>query len=158
MKLNEQRNLFKLFQNDVGLLASQYASGIQLKLLTGEMNINFGAVYENFVAQELMAHGFGGNDQNLYYFNSKRQGELDFIIEQQGEVIPIEVKSGKDYERHNALRNVMADSEYGLKRAYVLCNDNVKKDGSALYVPIYMTMFIHKNPSPKQHGYRFRMS
>lgn len=158
MKLNEQRNLFKLFQNDVGLLASQYASGIQLKLLTGEMNINFGAVYENLVAQELMAHGFGGNDHNLYYFNSKRQGELDFIIEQQGEVIPIEVKSGKDYERHNALRNVMADSEYGLKRAYVLCNDNVKKDGSALYVPIYMTMFIHKNPSPKQQVYRFSMS
>jgi predicted AAA+ superfamily ATPase len=158
MKLNEQRNLFKLFQNDVGLLASQYASGIQLKLLTGEMSINYGAVYENLVAQELMAHGFGGNDRNLYYFNSKRQGELDFVVEQQGEVIPIEVKLGKDYSRHSALRNVVTDSAYGLKRACVLCNENVQKTGAVLYVPVYMTMFILKNPLPEKQVYRFSMA
>jgi len=100
LSLSEQRNLFKLFQNDVGLLACQYASGIQLKLLSGELNINYGSVYENFVAQELFAHGFGGREHNLWYFNDKKQGELDFVIEHNGEVIPIEVKSGKDYERH----------------------------------------------------------
>lgn len=157
MKLNEQRNLFKLFQNDVGLLASQYASGVQLKLLSGEMNINFGAVYENFVAQELMAHGFGGNDHNLYYYNSKRQGELDFVIDRQGEVIPIEVKSGKDYDRHNALGNVMANHDYGLRRAYVLCNDNVCERGALVYLPVYMTMFILKNPTPAKQIYKFTM-
>ncbi len=76
LKLSRSRNLFKLFQNDVGLLACQYAEGIQLRIINDEKSINFGSIYENVVAQELHAHGF-----ELYYFNSKKQGELDFIIE-----------------------------------------------------------------------------
>ena len=55
--LARSRNLFKLFQNDIGLLAAQYAEGIQLRIIRGEKNINFGSVYENAVAQELVAHG-----------------------------------------------------------------------------------------------------
>lgn len=137
LKLSRQRNLFKLFQNDVGLLAAQYADGLQLRILNGDRNINFGSVFENFVAEELHAHGF-----DLYYFNSKRQGELDFVIEQDGHAVPIEVKSGKDYERHNALSNVMSTTEYAIDRAYVLCNDNIKVVGKVVYMPIYMAMFI----------------
>ncbi|MGM9737027.1 MAG: DUF4143 domain-containing protein, partial [Candidatus Cryptobacteroides sp.] len=75
--LNKQRNLFKLFQNDVGLLSYQYSGGIQFKILSGEVNINYGAIYENVVAQELSAKGF----EQLHYFNSKKQGEVDFVIE-----------------------------------------------------------------------------
>ena len=56
--LARSRNLFKLFQNDVGLLAAQYAEGIQLRIIQGEADINFGFIYENAVAQELVAHGF----------------------------------------------------------------------------------------------------
>lgn len=134
------RNLFKLFQNDVGLLASQYADGLQLKILSGDNTINFGSVFENYVAQELYAHGF----DDLYYFNSKKQGELDFVIEQDSHVVPIEVKSGKDYERHNALSNVMQNADYDIQKAYVLCNDNISVKGRILYLPIYMTMFIKK--------------
>ena len=141
LKLNQQRNLFKLFQNDVGLLAYQYANGIQLRILSGEVNINFGAIYENVVAQELLAQGFG----QLYYFNSKKQGEVDFVIEAgDGTVLPIEVKSGKDYERHNALANILDNEEYNLSKAIVLCNDNVSVQGKKTYLPIYMTTFIRK--------------
>lgn len=141
LKLNQQRNLFKLFQNDVGLLAYQYANGIQLRILSGEVNINFGAVYENVVAQELLAQGFG----QLYYFNSKKQGEVDFVIEAgDGTVLPIEVKSGKDYERHNALANILDNEEYNLSKAIILCNDNVSVQGKKTYLPIYMTTFIRK--------------
>ena len=50
--------MFKLFMNDVGLLAAMYMDGIQFRLLSGETDMNFGSVYENFVAQELCAHGF----------------------------------------------------------------------------------------------------
>ena len=139
LKLSQSRNLFKLFQNDVGLLASQYDGGIQLQLLTDEKNINFGAIYENAVAQELHAHGF-----DLYYFNSKKQGELDFVIEKDGEVMPIEVKSGKDYQRHNALTNVMANEEYKIREAIVFSNTNVRQSGKVLYIPIYMTAFLMK--------------
>ena len=56
--LARSRNLFKLFQNDVGLLAAQYATSVQLRILEGDDKINFGSIYENFVAQELTAHGF----------------------------------------------------------------------------------------------------
>ena len=57
LRLSEQRNLFKLFSNDVGLLAAQYSDGIQLRILKGDDAINYGAIYENVVAQELYAHG-----------------------------------------------------------------------------------------------------
>ena len=64
--LDRSRNLFKLFQRDVGELASQYAGGIQLRIINGDKDINFGSVYENAVAQELAAHGIA-----TYYYNNK---------------------------------------------------------------------------------------
>ena len=137
--LSKCSNLFKLFQNDVGLLACQYADGIQLRILKGETNINYGAIYENLTAQELHAHGWA-----LFYFSSKKQGELDFLLENDAEIIPLEVKSGKDYDRHVALNNVLKNPEYGIQRAIVLCNDNISTKGSVTYAPLYMLMFIEK--------------
>ncbi len=144
LKLNELRNLFKLFQNDVGLLASQYAGGIQLQILQGDVCINNGAIYENAVAQELHAHGW-----KLRYFNSKKQGEVDFLLEQDSEIIPLEVKSGKDYQRHVALNNLLTNAEYGIRRAIVLSNENISVKEYVLYAPVYMTMFLHHH---KQQG------
>ncbi|MCQ2258255.1 MAG: AAA family ATPase [Bacteroidaceae bacterium] len=137
--LSKASNLFKLFQNDVGLLACQYADGIQLRILQGETNINYGAIYENLTAQELHAHGW-----SLFYFQNKKQGELDFLLEKDTEIIPLEVKSGKDYARHVALNNVMSNPEYGIQKAIVLCNDNLSTRGNITYAPIYMLMFIEK--------------
>lgn len=141
--LSSSRSLFKLFSNDVGLLACQYSDGIQLKVLGGDSGINYGSIYENVVAQELLAHGF--ND--LYYFNSKKQGELDFVVEYKGNALPIEVKSGKDYNRHRALANVLGCKEYNIPEAIVLCNDNLNVKDNILYAPVYMTMFIEKDPA-----------
>ena len=152
LKLSEQRSLFKLFQNDVGLLAAQYADGIALQMLSGEVNINCGAIYENLVAQELMAHGW-----DLRYFNSKKQGELDFVLEQDDEIIPLEVKSGKDYQRHSALSNVMKNKDYGIGRAIVLSNKNVSVKDRTLYAPIYMTMFLRKRVSEEPLIYKVDM-
>jgi hypothetical protein len=112
--------------------------------LQGDVCINNGAIYENAVAQELYAHGW-----NLYYFNSKKQGEVDFLLEQDAEVIPLEVKSGKDYQRHVALTNLLANDEYGIKRAIVLSNSNIEVRGKILYAPVYMTMFLHHRPSDR---------
>lgn len=142
--LNKQRNLFKLFLNDVGLLAAMYGGGIQARLLSKQSNINFGAIFENLVAQELFAHGFADIQHSLYYFNSKRQGELDFVLEYDNNVLPIEVKSGKDYERHNALSNVMGNKEYGVPFAYVFCQDNVHCVDNVTYYPIYMITFLRQ--------------
>ena len=139
LKLSRSRNLFKLFQSDIGLLVCQYAEGIQLRIINNEKGINYGGIFENVVAQELQAHGF-----ELYYFNSKKQGELDFIIEKDGHTLPIEVKSGKDYQRHNALSNVMGNADYGIPRALVFCNDNVSTNGNIVYLPIYMVAYLKK--------------
>ena len=138
--LSKSTNLFKLFLSDVGLLAAMYAEGIQMKILMNELNMNYGAIYENVVAQELKCHGF-----DLYYYNNNRLGELDFLVEYHGEVLPIEVKSGKDYERHAALNNCLNNSRYDIPKAYVFCNDNVKEINNIVYYPIYMIAFIQKD-------------
>ncbi len=138
--LNKQRNLFKLFLNDVGLLAAMYGGDIQVRLLSS-LNVNYGAAFENLVAQELYAHGFA-TDHDLFYFNSKKQGELDFVVEYQGEVLPIEVKSGKAYERHRALSNIMDNEEYAIPKAFVFCQENIQVKNRLVYLPIYMLMFF----------------
>lgn len=137
--LSKSTNLFKLFMSDVGLLAAMYADGLQMKILMNEININFGSIYENVVAQELKCHGF-----DLYYYNNNRQGELDFLVEYKGAVLPIEVKSGKDYERHAALTNCMNNRRYDIPKAYVFCNDNIKQAEKVTYYPIYMITFLEK--------------
>lgn len=138
--LSRSRNLFKLFQNDVGLLAAQYAEGIQLRIIKGDKGINHGSIYENAVAQELVAHSI-----EPYYYNNKKRGELDFVISLGDKVIPIEVKSGKDYETHRALSNIMDCGEYALPEAIVFNNDNLRIDGRLVYAPIYMVMFLQRN-------------
>ena len=142
--LSKQRNLFKLFLSDVGLLAAMYAGNFQQKILSGELEINFGAIYENLAAQEMFAHSFAGDGHQLFYFNSKQQGELDFVIEDDGVVLPIEIKSGKGYHRHNALSNVLGNQQYAIPRAVVFCNQNVEVKDKIVYLPIYMLMFLKK--------------
>ena len=90
-------------------------------------------------AQELAAHGYA-----LYYFNSKKQGELDFVIEHEGNVLPLEIKSGKDYTRHNALSGVMANPDYHIPAAFVFHSGNVSVKEKITYYPIYMMMFLRE--------------
>lgn len=147
--LSKSTNLFKLFLSDIGLLASMYGNGIQLKILKRDSDINFGAIYENAAAQELTAQGF-----MLYYFNGKKTGELDFVIESDGKVIPIEIKSGKKYKSHSALNNVLANESFGIENAYVFHGKNVESKGKITYYPIYMLMFVQKNDLPADTVYK----
>lgn len=147
--LGTKPNLFKLFANDIGLLSAQYMNGIQLKILNGEQSINFGSIYENAVAQELTAHGIEPR-----YYNSPKNGEIDFVIERDGEVLPIEVKSGKHYQRHRALNFALAQSDYRIKEAIVFNDDAMKTEGRVSYVPIYMVMFGENTPFPEKMIYR----
>ena len=151
--LSKSTNLFKLFLADVGLLASMYADGLQIKILSKEKDINFGSVYENAVAQELHAHGF-----ELYYFNSKKQGELDFVIEYKGDVVPIEVKSGKDYSRHRALDHVMKNELYDIKQAIVFCNENIQVKDQIFYCPVYLAGMMKKQTVEGDFIYRLDLS
>ena len=143
--LSKSQNLFKLFSNDVGLLAAQYGNEIHLKVLQHETTMNFGSIYENVTAEELTSHGY-----TLYYYNSKRFGEIDFVIEEDGKILPIEIKSGKDYYRHNAMDNVLNLTDYGIDEGYVFCNGNIEVVGKVTYFPIYMLMFLYKKELPKE--------
>ncbi len=140
---SKDRKLFKLFPNDVGLLDYKLYSGNQIALLEEGGPLNCGASYEAFVAEELVSHSLP-----LFYSNDKKRGEIDFLIEIDNKVVPIEVKSGKDYKRHSALTRLLSDSCYGIENGYVLCNGNLKREGKALYIPIYMTMFLRPKPMP----------
>ena len=138
LTLSKSRNLLKLFSNDVGLLSAMFGDlELQVNLLSGSGNANYGSVYENFAAEELKAHGF-----EMYYYNSKAHGEVDFIVEYKGHAIPIEIKSGKDYKRHRALNNILDIQDYDIEDAFVFSNANVARVGKVTYYPIYMIGFL----------------
>ncbi len=135
LEASKKSNLFKLFLSDVGLLTSLYGQATIIKLLTKKESINCGAIFENFVAQELKAHGFKN-----YYFNNKKHGEIDFLIEHEENLLPIEVKSGKDYQIHSALSYFMTTKYFN--KGIVFSNFNVSKKDNIVYYPIYMIMFL----------------
>lgn len=141
LKESEQKNLLKLYINDVGLLTCLLYNMNVNAILEDVNSINLGTVYESAVAQELHAHGCP-----LFYYDNKKLGEVDFIIDDYGHlsVLPIEVKSGKDYYVHIALDKFISNKDYSVKDAIVLCNRReikTDKDG-VTYMPVYYAMFI----------------
>lgn len=141
LRINSERQLLKLFHEDVGLLTYLLMdSAMKIKVLNREKDINFGSIYENICAQLLTAHGF----DRLYYYNNKRLGEVDFLVEAGDSILPIEIKSGKDYERHSALNNLLTLKQMEIDEALVFCNDNVRRKDKIVYLPIYMLEFLVK--------------
>lgn len=138
LAVNLESAKFKLFSSDVGLLTYQCGMDVVRGILGDRPDINFGAIYENAVAQELATHG-----HNLYYFKARNVGELDFVIQtSEGRVIPIEVKSGKGYKRHSALTHALSTPNYGIEEAIVLCEGNIEVSDQISYLPVYLAMFL----------------
>ena len=138
----EEQGRFKLYLSDVGMLFACYPAEVAMAALTGSKAVNFGAVYENAVAQELAALR-----SPLRYFHHSRKGEVDFLIEtKKGAVLPVEVKSGKDYKLHTALNNLLGTPEYGIEEAVVLSEANVsqgQREGKPVhYLPLYMAGLV----------------
>lgn len=141
MQINRERTTLKLFLEDVGLLTYELLTpGIKSSILRGEVGINEGSICENFVAQMLKAHGF----DKQFYLNNKKVGEVDFLVEYENRVLPIEVKSGSSFDRHAALDNLMSISNYALDEAYIFCTANVERKNQYTYFPIYMSEFLQK--------------
>ncbi|MCD8028594.1 MAG: AAA family ATPase [Erysipelotrichaceae bacterium] len=136
------KNLLKLYLNDVGILTSiLYGYNIRA-ILDDQKSINLGSVYETVVASELIAHG-----HKLFYYDNRKKGEVDFLIDDYDSlsVVPIEVKSGKDYTVHSALNHFTSNDDYHIQKAYVLSNEReVYSKGKITYTPIYDIMFFTK--------------
>ena len=134
------KNLVKLYLNDVGILTNILYKYNVSAVLEDEVSVNLGSVYESVVASELKAHGF-----ELFYYDNKAKGEVDFIVDDydQLSVLPIEVKSGKDYQIHRALNAFVANEDYKIKKGIVLSNERlVHSKGMITYMPIYYVMFL----------------
>ena len=135
-----EKNLIKLYLNDVGILTQKLFALNVDAVLKDVRSINLGAVYETVVANELAAHG-----HNLFYYDNRNKGEVDFLIDdyESLSVLPIEVKSGRDYSIHSALNNLLKNDGYAVKKAHVLSNEReVKQKGNITYLPIYYVMFL----------------
>lgn len=143
-----RKNLFKLYLNDVGMLtAILYRNNISA-ILNDEKSVNLGSVYENVVAMELASQ-----DNELYYYDNKKNGEVDYLIDDYSTStsLPLEVKSGKDYTIHSALTRLIENPDYRISRGIVLSNEHrvYTKDG-VTYMPIYYVMgfrSLHGDPT-----------
>lgn len=136
LKLNEKSSLMKVFLSDIGILTTLYGKNCKLMILNNDKDINAGSIYENVVAQELTNKGI-----DLYYYNSKKYGEIDFLFEDEKGVVLLEIKSGKAYQRHSAINNI---KEIYKAKAVVFSKENVSFENDILYLPLYMLMFVEK--------------
>ena len=137
LKASKSSNVFRLFSNDTGLLTSAYPAETKLELINKNSEVNNGAHFENAVAQQLTANGL-----EPYFCKKKNIGERDVLVEMDGKVVPIEVKSGKAYKAHKSLDNFMKISDYHIEKAYVLSVANMEQEGSVVYLPIYMCYLL----------------
>ena len=145
---SESKNLLKLYLNDVGLLTRLLYQYSISAIMNDEKSVNLGSVYESVVCSELVAHGFP-----LYYYDNKKKGEVDFLVNDYDllSVVPIEVKSGKDYSKHASLNTFVATPDYHIEQAFVLSNEReVTQDGKVTYLPVYYAMFFVPSTPPDE--------
>ena len=153
LKLNEKHSLFKLFMNDVGLLCAACMENVQFDLLSGHLDVNLGSILENIVAQQLKANGY-----DLFYFDAKKYGEVDFVVSGGVHTRLIEVKSGNDYKKHSALDKIRSVSEWKFRDSIVLCKGNLEVVDDVLYLPWYMMIFVCPDAPPQGLIYKVDLS
>lgn len=148
MSLEKDINRYKLFLSDVGLFITLIFKDkdfteniIYNKLLSNKLDTNLGYVYENVVAQMLMAKG-----NNLFYYtmnsdNSNHLYEIDFLFSKGNKICPIEVKSG-NYRSHKSLNLFCDKVSNRIKDKYVVHTKDYKSENGIQYIPIYMIPFI----------------
>lgn len=135
------KDLVKLYYNDVGLLTNLLYKNNINAILDTDKGINLGSVYETACAMELVAHG-----HNLFYFDSKKVGEVGFLIDDYDSlsILPIEIKSGNDQNNFRAIpKLVNPQGNYKLPCGYVFGNKNLCQiKDNLIILPIYLIMFL----------------
>lgn len=146
LRISKDSKIVKLFMGDVGLLSHSLFDKTAKKrlLVNDDPLVDLGAFYENAAAELLLAHGY-----DPYFFSNKKRGEVDFVIEKNMAVYPIEIKSGKPnkkngYYEHSALDNILLVHKE-IKESWIFGVNNVKKEKEGIYMfPIYMIDFVRK--------------
>lgn len=148
MALEKDAGRYKLFASDVGLFVTiafkdkSYTENIIYnKLLSDKLDANMGYVYENAVAQMLIAKG-----NNLFYYTMESETsnhlyEIDFLISDRDKINPIEVKSG-NYRSHKSMDVFCKKFSSRIKEKYVFHTKDYKWENGIHYIPIYMVPFL----------------
>lgn len=153
LQLSEKRNLFKLYMNDVGLLCASCMENIQFDLLMGNVDVNMGSILENAFAQNLKSNGF-----ELHYYDSKKIGELDFVLQKGLHTELVEIKSGNDFKKHLAMDHAMKVEQWKFEKNIVFSKSNVVEEGEILYLPWYMILFYKQEREPEKMIYEIDLS
>ena len=125
---------FKLYINDTGLLCAIYGFETRRAVLDNSIKGNAkGGIYENIIAESLIKNGY-----KLYYYKPDDDHELEFLIEKEGGIVPVEVKAGNTSTV--SLNNFIND--YKPPIAYKFVNGNVGKAENKVTLPHYMVMFV----------------
>lgn len=151
--LNEKRNLFKLYLNDVGLLCAACMENVQFDLLMGNVEINMGSILENVFAQNLKSNGF-----KLHYFDSKKIGELDFVLQKGLSTVLLEIKSGNDFKKHPAMDHALETKQWKFEQTIVFSKSNVEEEEEILYLPWYMIMFFRQEAEQESLIYKIDLT
>lgn len=153
LRLNEKHNLFKLFMGDTGLLCAACMENVQFDILNGNLHINMGSILENMIAQQLKGNGF-----HLNYYDSKKTGEVDFVIQDGMGIDLVEAKSGNSFKTHSAMNKICQVEGWNFDKAVVFCGGNVESEGGVQYYPWYMVMFLTAYQAPKKMKYEIDLS
>ena len=131
---NANEEQFKLYLNDTGLLCCLYGKETKLAVLNDTIMGNArGGIYENVISECLVKRGY-----TLYYYKPDSQHEIEFLIEKEGTVIPVEVKAGN--RSTPSLNQFIQD--YHPPYAYKLTNTQNGKADAKITLPHYMSMFL----------------
>lgn len=148
MSLEKDAGRYKLFNSDVGLFITlafkdkKYTENIIYnKLLSDKLDVNLGYVYENVVAQMLIAKG-----NNLFYYTMKSETsnhlyEIDFLTSVKDKICPLEVKSG-NYRTHKSLDAFCNKFSNRIGSKYVVHTKDYKWENGIYYIPMYMVPFL----------------
>ena len=146
--LNSDIDQFKMFVGDTGLFVTLAfwdkditENVIYQKLLSDKLSANLGYVYENIVAQILIASG-----NKLFYHtwpvdNSNHNYEVDFLLSRGNKIWPIEVKSS-GYKTHASLDAFCHKFSDRISNRYLIYGKDFHKDEATTMMPVFMTMFL----------------
>jgi predicted AAA+ superfamily ATPase len=148
LALTKNMEYFKMYTSDTGLFVTLAFKDSDItenviyeKLLNDKLSANLGYVYENMIAQMLVASGKDLFYHTIPYADGKKYYEIDFIITEKHKISPVEVKSS-GYKSHKSLDEFCAKFSDRIMNKYVIYTKDYKRENGVDYIPVYMTMFL----------------
>ena len=132
---NAKENEFKIYYNDTGLLMARYGFQTKLAVLNGNLLGNAkGGIYENLVSELLIKNGY-----SLHYFKTENSTmELEFLLERDGGILPLEVKAGNSDTPSLNWFVEKFNSTYAIK----LIDGNIGVNGKKISLSHFMAIFL----------------